>query len=159
MTACTKVAPATGVGGLHSGVGVLCGGGQPLVGTAVGVGVGGEPAQILRSLSWFGGLLDDVLLPPPPPQLNNSTAATKEITGMRTTDLRSHTIAPSTLTCRRRRVKFPQSQTILHASFQANGYKKGEQSVEGGCSINARHGQPLVWRKRPSRLQGGAGNR
>jgi hypothetical protein len=79
--------------GLHIGVGVVFGVFE-LVGTAVGVSVGGGPGQIARLISEKGKPVLDVLLLLPPPQLKSNADARKNRTGPSTRDLRSQTIEP-----------------------------------------------------------------
>jgi hypothetical protein len=53
----------------------------------VGVGVGGDPAQIATLTSDIGSGDGDGAFPDPPPQLNNSAAPTNDSTGTSTTHL------------------------------------------------------------------------
>lgn len=85
----TKIAIGTA---LHAGVGVVFGF-FVMVGTGVGVSVGGGPGQIARLINEKGWpKLVVVLLPPP--QLKRSTEARKNKTGPKTKDLRSQIIEP-----------------------------------------------------------------
>lgn len=132
----------TPLGGLHSGVGVIFGVGEPLVGTGVGVMVGGDPSQIRRLITDKGVAVVEVLLPPPP-QLKSSAADIKEITGMRMIALRSHNIGQAPWPAHAAESSFATLSYSHHNRRSGRQTKKAGRSIEGGYSINARHDSRL----------------